>query len=68
MPPDKLNTLSEAQADAEGFKRLTYPIDMNVEQWILDNIVTDMQRGGIPCCLVVQPTGLEVWRKPRCMR
>jgi hypothetical protein len=61
----KVDILTPEQAESQGFRQLTYPIE-NVEQWIIDNVVRDMQRGGIPCVLVTQPQGLEVWRRPKC--
>lgn len=33
------------------------------EQWMLDNVLTDMRRGNIKCILI-DFEGTEVWRKP----
>lgn len=63
--PNKIKTVTPEVAEAEGFNPITYPIDPVNEQWILDNILKDMNAGEIPCVLVQQPKGLEVWRKSR---
>ena len=53
------------QARASGFHPLTNGFKLPDEQRMLDNVVADMELGGIMAVLVGTPDGPEVWRKPR---
>lgn len=65
--PEKIKTITEPEAKTQGFLSLTYACNPVTEQYIIDNIVADLQRGNIPCVLVEHPRGVEIWRKPRCV-
>lgn len=58
--------LTEAEAHARGLRRMTTPYTLPNERWMLDNVIADMNRGGIAHALVEAPDvrNVEVWRKP----
>jgi len=65
---ETLTPLTPKAATAKGYRQLTYPLNPDTEQWIIDNIVKDLQKGKIPTALVQQGTNIEIWRKPRCFK
>lgn len=57
----KTTTITPIQATELGLKSLTYPYVLPDEQWMLDNILADLQ--GIRHELVeIEGVGVEVWR------
>ena len=62
--------LTPAAAAHQGFRALTVEYHLPAERWMLDHVIADMERGGIPAVLVVPPAApfsprlVEVWRKP----
>jgi hypothetical protein len=55
--------MSEADARRAGYRPLTIAIRLPAEQRILDNVLSDMTRGGVDHILVPAPDGFEVWRR-----
>jgi ATP sulfurylase len=55
------NTMTAQEARAKGYRPLTTKY-IKKEQWMLDNVLADMRRGGIDHVLVEQDGGVEVWR------
>lgn len=49
------------QAIAGGLRPLTSPCSKG-ELWIIENVLSDMRRGGITAAVVTVPGGVEVWR------
>jgi hypothetical protein len=42
---------------------MTTGYELPLEQWMLDNVIRDLDRAGIPHALVRGAHGVEVWRK-----
>ena len=57
-----MNTILEHQAKQQGLGRLTTPYKLPSEQWMLENAINDMKRGGIKHAIVRVPGGVELWR------
>ena len=59
-----MNTLAPITAEdavARGLRPLTRPCNSR-DFWMLENVLADMARGGIPAAAVAVPEGVEVWR------
>ena len=54
--------MTEIEARGLGFGRLTTPYRLPLEKTLMDNVITDMRRGGIRYGLVATRGGTEVWR------
>lgn len=59
----KPDTLDETEAKALGFAPITTPYVLPGEEWMMQNTLADMARGGIAACCVPNKYGVEVWRK-----
>ena len=46
-----------------GFGPMTVGYDLPLEQWMLDNVLRDLDRAGVPYTLVRGARGVEVWKK-----
>jgi hypothetical protein len=57
-----LPLLSLAQAKAEKLEPMTSSYLVPEEDWMLRNVIADMQRGSIKFALVQVGLGVEVWR------
>ena len=57
-----LPVLTVAQAMSRGLRAMTNPYYVPAEDWMLQNVVADMQRGKIVFALVQVGLGVEVWR------
>jgi hypothetical protein len=66
--PDPLTPIAPKLAKSRGFNPLTYPMNPESEGWIIDNVVEGLAKGKIPYTLVLTEAGIEVWRKPRCIK
>jgi len=54
--------MTKENALKQGYRALTTGYKLPNEQWMLDNVLADMKRGGIDAVLV-DDNGIEVWRK-----
>lgn len=54
--------LTEAQALTQELQPMTTPYYPPGEDWMLKNVIADMERGKIKFALVQIGLGLEVWR------
>jgi hypothetical protein len=59
-----MQTITPGQARRSGYRPITTGYRLPQEQWMLDNVIADMRRGGIDHQLVDGEIGPEVWRKP----
>lgn len=57
--------LTEKQAEALKYYRLTEAYTLPGEQWMVDNVCADMVRGGIDHAVVPHAGGCTVWRKTK---
>lgn len=56
--------LTKQMARDQKFRAMTNPYLLPNEQWMLDNVVEDMERGKADYALVeIKPNEVEVWRK-----
>lgn len=55
------NYITPEQATQQGLVSVTIPMTHS-ETWIIQNILTDLRQGNIPCAAVTSPQGIEVWR------
>lgn len=46
-----------------GYRALTIEYKLPKEQWMMDRVIADMQRGNIEIVLVEMPLGTEIWRR-----
>jgi hypothetical protein len=53
--------MTAQEAREKGYRPLTTKY-IPKEQWMLENVLADMRRGGIDHVLVEQDGGVEVWR------
>jgi len=53
---------TKAEAEKKGYAPLTLPHTKG-EQWMLNNVIADMRRGGVQFLIVNEPEGLTVFRK-----
>ena len=53
--------ITTAEAEARGLRPLINPCNAS-ENWIIENVCSDMRRGGIVHAVVAVNDGLEVWR------
>ena len=58
-----MKTITKQQAKAEGYRPLTTAYTLPQEEWMLNNILADLQRGNINHALVAQSEGVEVWKQ-----
>ena len=56
-----MDPITPAEASARNLRPLTTPIP-ECENWIVENILRDMRRGGIDAAPVQSKYGIEVWR------
>lgn len=54
--------LQVADAEAAGLSSMTNPYFVPAENWMLENVISDMLRGKIKFVLVQVGLGVEVWR------
>lgn len=57
-----MTTMTRFEATRAGFHPLTTGYRLPDEQWMLDNVLADMRRGGITHVLVKQKGSVAVWR------
>ena len=55
--------MNEKDAKAQGYRPLTNDYDLPKEQWMLNNVLADMERGNIDAVVVSGSSGVEVWRR-----
>jgi len=58
-----MKTLNKTEAQEQGYNALTTGYNLPSEQWMLDNVIKDMNRGSIDAVMVTNGNGVEVWRK-----
>ena len=58
----KLKTITPEEAKSRGFRSLTTPMRKRVERHMIDRVVADLTRRGVPHLLVEKKEGIEVWR------
>lgn len=58
-----MKTTTKQEAKADGFRQLTIAYNLPAEQWMLDNVLKDMERGHIRVALVQVSDGVQVWKK-----
>ena len=63
-----IKEMSVQAAEECGCRPLTTAYYLPSEQWMLDKVLADMQRGNIEAVLVPDGGGVEVWRKASEMR
>ena len=56
-----MKPITTTEAEARGLRPLINPCNA-AENWILENVCSDMRRGGIDHAVVQTQYGLEVWR------
>ena len=56
-------TISEKDAESLGYRALTTGYNLPHEQWMLENVLSDMRRGNIDAVTVETESGTEVWRR-----
>jgi len=52
--------MTKEEAKKQGYVSMTTPYILPSQQWMLDNVMSDMARGRIDAIIVDD----EVWRKP----
>jgi len=60
-----MKTMKEEVAKARGYHALTAGYKLPDEQWMLENVRGDLQRGNISHALVKVNGGTAVWRRGR---
>ena len=58
-----MHTRTKTEAIAANYHPLTTAYHLPEEQAMMDNVIADMERGGINATLVTVRGGKEVWRK-----
>jgi len=58
-----MKTITKQQAKAEGYRPLTTAYTLPQEEWMINNIVADLQRANIKFVFVAESTGVEVWKQ-----
>ena len=56
-----MSPLAPIEAEKKGLRPLAGPYTPG-EDWMVQNVIGDMRRGGIDCALVEGKEGVEVWR------
>lgn len=56
-----MNHLTPSEAEKKGLRPLAGPYTSR-EDWMAQNVIGDMRRGGIEHALVEENGGVEVWR------
>jgi hypothetical protein len=56
-----MKPITTTEAEARGLRPLINPCT-EAENWIIENVCSDMRRGGIDHAIVETKHGLEVWR------
>jgi hypothetical protein len=58
-----MKTIKRSVAESKGYRALTNAYRLPDEQWMLDRITADLERGKCNAVIVEVEGGFEVWRK-----